>query len=226
MKKVYRLIEDNIHKSLLHTQSSDKLNKHPVITISREKGSGGTPLASLVAKTLGNPWKVFHYEIMDQIAKEIGIEKWMAEQIDEGTVSLIDEIIADLFGKRYFSEEAYHVELIKIMAAIRHRGYAVIIGRGGNFLIPDALKVRVIADYEQRIKWVMKYEKLTRQKAKVLIDTSDERRRTFIEHVYHKDQQDPYHYDLVIKTGENMSLEEGAQLIVSAAKNRFKLMQK
>ena len=42
----------------------------PLITLSREMGAGGKPIAKIVAKKLGRKWKVYHEEIVDKIAEE------------------------------------------------------------------------------------------------------------------------------------------------------------
>lgn len=142
MKKIFELIEQNI----LADELSDKFKKRfpktkaPIITISREKGSGGRPIAQLVAKRLGKPWRVYHKEIIDEIAKKIHLEKELTEEIDERNIPFIDEMIADFFGKRYVSLNSYYKELVRIISVIGQRGYAVIIGRGANFLYPTLLR--------------------------------------------------------------------------------------
>jgi len=69
MKKLFELINKNLESSsffgLFRRPEGEDL---PIITISREKGSGGRPIAFLVARKLGPPWQVFHKDIVDQIA--------------------------------------------------------------------------------------------------------------------------------------------------------------
>lgn len=76
---------------------------------------------------------------------------------------------------------------------------------------------------EQRIKWCMEYDKLTREKAIEWLKKLDEERINFIKEVYNHDPRKAHHYDLVIKIGPNLSIEDAADLIVRLAKRRFKI---
>lgn len=71
MRKLYEIIQRNFFSSTAVNSLKKRylIRKPPLITISREMGSGGRPIAQLVAKKLGNPWKLFHKEIVEEIAK-------------------------------------------------------------------------------------------------------------------------------------------------------------
>lgn len=225
MKKFFELINKNLDFSRMSQLIKNPLGKklHPLIVISREKGSGGRPIAYLVAKKLGKPWEVYHKEIVDQIAQETHLEKKLIKEIDEKRISFIESIIADVFGKKYVTLSNYYKHLLRILSTIGNRGYAIIVGRGANFLFPDALKVRTICPMEQRIKWMMEYEKLNRKQAIERIEKSDAERSDFVKIVYNHDQRKAHHYDLIIRTGPQISIEDAADIIVRMAKRRFKI---
>ena len=195
----------------------------PVITISREKGSGGRIIAQLVAKKLGGNWKVFHKEIVDEIAKQTHLENNLIKEIDEKNVPLIEKIIADFFGKRYLNLSSYYKHLVTIISTIGNRGYAVIVGRGANFLLPDALKVRVICEMKQRINWIKEFERVTEHEAIRRIEESDRVRKEFAEELFHHDHRKAHHYDIVVCTSKNLSVEDAANLIVDLTKKRFRM---
>lgn len=224
MKKLFELINKNLESSRLFgfLKGRDK-NDLPIITISREKGSGGRPIAFLVARQLGMPWRVFHKDIVEQIAKESNLEKELIEEIDEDNIPLINQLIDNMMGKQYMNLSAYYKHLVRILSTIGNRGHAIIIGRGANFLFPQALKVRVICEMEERIKKVMKYEKVSRKEAIEMIDTSDIKRTDFTKSLFQHDPRKAHHYDLIIRTGKNVTLEDAADLIVDAARKRFGL---
>lgn len=224
MKKLYELIQKNL--SLLRVgdlfYKQPQIKQLPLITISREKGSGGRPIAYIVAKKLREPWKVYHQEIVDQIVEETHLEKQLVKEVDEANVPLIDEIVADFLGKRYLSRGNYYRKLVKILSAIGNRGHAIIVGRGADYLFPDALKVRIICEMNQRIQWIMEFEKVSKKEAVRRIEESDRKRIEFIKTLYHHDPRKAHHYDLVIRTNANLSIENAADLIVLMAKKRFK----
>jgi len=222
MKKLFELINQNFRSSrLFGFLQQHENNDLPLITISREKGSGGRPIAFLVAKKLGKPWRVFHKDIVEHIAKEANLEKELIEEVDESNKPLIEQIIDNVMGKQYINLPGYYKHLVRILSTIGNRGHAIIIGRGANFLFPKALKVRIICVMEERIRKVMKYEKVTRREAIELIDTSDKKRSEFTRSLFQHDPRKAHHYDLIIRTCHNVSLEDAADLIVKAAKQRF-----
>jgi cytidylate kinase len=227
MNKVTGLVNKNVLwqqlTSLFNNHPQDKKDQPPIITISREMGAGGRPIAYLVAKRLGRPWRVYHREIVDEMAKETNLKKELVKEVDEKDIKLLDEFVADLIGKRYLSLSAYRRHLLTLLAVIGKKGHAIIIGRGANYFFPHALKVRIICEMEQRIKWEMEYEDIPREEAIRRIEKSDKDRVNFMKALYQHDPRKAHHYDLVIRTGRSLSVEDAASLIVLAAKRRFKI---
>src|SRR3989338_5283562 len=207
MKRLFELINKNILKEFFsektHLIPTEK--ELPIITISREMGSGGRPIANLVVKTLGKPWKLFHREIIEEISKESQMEKKLIKEVDENKIPLIDELVADFFVKRYLNLSNYYKNLVKVLSTVGHRGYVIIMGRGAQYLFPQALNVRIICETDQRIKWLIEYEKI--------ID--------FEKAIYGHDPRKAHHYDLVIRTGPEISIEDAADIIVFAARKKF-----
>jgi len=228
MKKIFEIINKNISLTnlapfFLRKKQGFKNKEKPLITISREMGSGGRPIAELVIKKLGKPWRLYHKDLIDEIAKKAKLEKKLIAEIDEKKRPMIEEIIFDLFGKKYVSLTSYYQALVRVLTEIGQRGYAVIIGRGANFLFPKALNVRIICQMKQRIAWEMKYEKISKEEAIERIKKSDEERRAFVQSLFHHDIKKAHHYDLIIRTGPELDIEIAAELVVTAAKIKFKL---
>jgi len=149
------------------------------------------------------------------------LETKLIKEVDEKNIPLIEEMISDFFGKQYLTLSVYYKHLIKILSTINQRGYAIIVGRGANFLFPNALKIRIICEIEQRIKWVMEYEKVTRREAIRRINESDDKRKEFSQILFDHDIKKAHHYDLTIRTSEKLTIEDAADLIVLMAKKRF-----
>ncbi|PIY72361.1 hypothetical protein COY87_01430 [Candidatus Roizmanbacteria bacterium CG_4_10_14_0_8_um_filter_33_9] len=228
MKRFCNLINKNFELFSRHLHYFGKkthlmYNHLPIITISRQMGSGGKPIADLVAFKLGSPWKVYHKDILDQIAQDARLEKQIVEDTDEMQKSVMSEIVFDALGKKYMSLPSYYKHLLQILSIIGKRGNAIIIGRGSNFLFPNALKIRIICEYKQRIEWTMKYDKLTRNEALKRIKESDLTRSNYTKTLFKHDNQKPHHFDLVIQTGPNLGIKEASDLIVYLAKKRFGL---
>lgn len=227
MIKIAKLVDKNALwqqlSSLFNNRSEDKKDQPPIITISREMGAGGRPIAHLVAKKLKSPWRVYHREIVDEMAKEANLKRELVKEVDERDVRLLNEFMADLLGKRYLSLSAYRRHLLTVLTVIGKKGHAIIVGRGANYLFPHALKVRIVCEMEQRIKWEMEYENVSREEALRRMEKSDKERVNFIKALYQHDSRKAHHYDLVIRTGPTLNVEDAASLIVLAAKKRFKI---
>ena len=223
MKRLFELINKNLEGTMLHSLYKKKKYHLPIITISRERGSGGRPIAYLVAKKLKSPWRVFHKDIVDEIAHETALDPELVQQLDEHQSSAIKEVLNTMFGKRYLSMNAYYKHLLHILASIGTRGYAVIIGRGANFLFPDALKIRIVSEEKDRINAMIKYEHISAREAKKQIEESDIERNTFSRELFQHDSRKAHHYDLVIRTGKNIDMEGAADIIVALAQKKFKM---
>lgn len=224
MKKLFELINKNVLSSKVTdftAVNSSKAN-HPIITISREYGSGGSIIAKKLLAKLGKDWKIYHEEIVDEIAKEAHLEKKLIREVDEKHIPLIEELTEDFFGKPYMSLHNYFKSLLKILSVIGLRGNAIIIGRGAHFLFPNALKVRVISDIEDRVKVLMKFTKVSENRARVLIEKKDRERNEFNKNLFHHNQHKARHYDVVVNISKNLNLNEATKIIYVLAKSRFK----
>jgi len=225
MKRIQDLIERNLLSSIFPERiNKNKRGPLPVITISREMGSGGKAIASLLTKKLGNPWKVYDQEIINDIAKEAHLEKKLVRSIDEKRLPLVDTLIGEAFGRRFLNMSGYYKHLIKVLSLIGQRGYAIIVGRGANFIFPHALKIRVICDMDQRITWEMTYEGISRHEAIKRINESDDERYSFAKTLFNHNHKKAHHYDLVIRTGPNLTIEDATDLVLEMAKRRFKAL--
>ncbi|MGC8491867.1 MAG: AAA family ATPase [Syntrophobacteraceae bacterium] len=88
-------------------------------------------------------------------------------------------------------------------------------GLAGHFYVngvSHVLKVRIIADLEERSRLVMEREKISHESAEERIRTDDAARRKWSRHLYGIDTNDPGLYDLVIRV-RNLSVDDVAKAI-------------
>ena len=221
MEKIYEIFQKNFFHP---KKSSLKTNGPlPLITISREMGSGGKSIANLIALRLGEPWKVYDHELIDKIAKNKNLEEELVKSVDPKRLPLADIFVNKIFGKRIANLSGYQRHLIKVMSFVGLQGYSIILGRGANFLFPGSLNVRIICLLDQRITWQMTYEHISRPEAIKRIEESDIERREFVESLFNHNHCKAYHYDLVIRTGSDITIEDAANIIVDLAKRKFKI---
>jgi cytidylate kinase len=221
MEKIYEIFQKNFF--LPKKPSPKAYESFPLITISREMGSGGKSIANLIALHLRKPWKVYDHELIDKIAKNKDLEAELVKSIDPKRLPLADIILNEIFGKRITSLGGYHRHLVKVISLVGLKGYSIILGRGANFLFPSSLNLRIICLLDQRITWLMTYEHISRPEAIKRIEESDRERREFVKSLFNHNHCKAYHYDLVIRTGSDITIEDAANIIIDLARRKFKI---
>jgi cytidylate kinase len=189
-----------------------------IITISREMGGGGIPIAHQAAEQLG--YKLINGEMIREIAPQYGLTNEILAQIDEKPPAFIENL------DRQIELGMHRIQLIVLEQALE--GNVIIYGRGGQDLLPDissVFRVRVIAPFEDRVERWAEREWIDPDLAHSMVRKSDQQRAGFIKYYYDRDWEDPLHYDLVINT-VRLSFEGAVKLIVDGVNDKNLLENK
>ncbi len=167
-----------------------------IVAISRELGSGGNAIAAAVAKALN--FEYVEREILLRAAQSHGVPEEKIADVDERRLSLWERF--DEEKRRYliFIEAAYY--------SFAERGDVVTAGRGGPFFLRDvshALKVRIMAPFEVRVRRVMEQDQVDQRTATARVRNYDRELSGRIDYLFGLDWTLPDHYDLVINTGHD-----------------------
>lgn len=205
---------------LQHPAAGGALRPSPCVAISRLPGAGGAEVGQLVARWLD--YGFFGQAIVDEIAREVGVDHWMVKGLDERVRTAIDRFLADTFTHREFTEDDYLWHVSRTIATLGRRGSAVIVGRGAAFLLgrEEALRVLVVAPRAQRIARYMQVKDLLPERAEEALTRAEEQRAQFAAAQFHVRQDDPLLYDLVVNTG-TLSAEAAAGVVVDTLRRRF-----
>ena len=182
-----------------------------IITISREMGSGGIPIAHKVAEELG--YRLIDGEAIMEAAEAYGLSPEAVEQADEKPPHFVDT----LDSKQFL--DLHLIELIILEAALK--GNVVIYGRGGQDLlqgINSVLRTRIIAPFEDRVERWSEREWLDPDRARFLVRKSDQQRAGFIKYYFDRDWEDSVHYDLTINT-QRLSEDMAVRIICDSIKD-------
>ena len=182
-----------------------------IITISREMGSGGIPIAHKVADQLG--YKLIDGEAIMEAAKSYGLSPEAVEQADEKPPHFVDT----LDSKQFL--DLHLIELIILEAALK--GNVVIYGRGGQDLLKDissVLRTRIIAPFEDRVERWAEREWLDPDRARYLVRKSDQQRAGFIKYYFDRNWEESIHYDLTINT-QRLSEDTAVKIICDSIKD-------
>jgi cytidylate kinase len=180
-----------------------------IITISRGSYSKGKEIAEKVAQQLG-------YEC---IARRILLEA--SEEFNVPEVMLVRAIhdAPSFFKYVSHSKERYiaiiHAEILKHF----RKDNVVYHGLAGHFFvkgISHVLKVRIIADIEERVRLEMEREGISRVEALRILKKDDEERVKWSKSLYGIDTRDSSLYDLVIHI-QKFSVNNAVDMICQAA---------
>lgn len=216
LKKWRTLMEDGLDV-FDYGLKSEKLKGGPIITISREPGSGGSEIARKLAKDLS--MDLMGGQIIQHVAESARMSRKVIESLDEKEVSLRDTLLNTLFRDRHLWPDEYLQHLTKVVATVGRYGNAIIVGRGANFILPQAgtFRVRILAPLEYRIRHVMEDRNCDKTQAEQYVVKKENDHRSFIRKYFNADVTDPKHYDILINTG-SVTIEGGAEAIKVAFK--------
>ncbi len=161
-----------------------------IITISRGCEGFGEEVAEQVAKRLG-------YRC---ISREILVESAASHHVSEQKLFKALHDSPSFFEKRKNREK--YLNMIK--ATLLEKALEdnlVYHGNAGHFLlpnIPSVFKIRIVANMETRIEYLIKTKAISREEAKKEIEKEDRHRMQWTHVLYKTDLNSPYLYDLMI----------------------------
>lgn len=176
-----------------------------IITISRGAYSQGKAVAELLAERLG--YTCVSREILLNASEEFNIPEIKLKRAIHDSPSILERFTR---GK-----ERYVTYIRAALLKYARTGNVVYHGLAGHFLlqeVPRVLKVRIIADIEDRVAEEVRREGVSTDKARELIDRDDQERRKWSLHLYGADPWDPALYDLVLHV-KSTTVEGAVSLI-------------
>jgi cytidylate kinase len=199
-----------------HSRGEQK-KKAFTIALAREAGSSGTLVADELGKRLN--WPVYDQLLLERIAQEMGLRTQLLESVDERRKSWLLEVVEG-FAAPGVSELAYVQHLTQTLLSLGTHGDCVIVGRGAPHILPKetTLRVRLVANLDDRIAAMARRLNLSADKAAKWVAETDRQRHTFVKDHFFKDPADPHQYDLVLNTS-TWSVGDCADLILHALRD-------
>lgn len=165
-----------------------------IITISRGSYSRGKEVAEKLAESLG--YDCISRDILLEASKEFNIPEikliralhdapTVLERFTHGKVRYLSYLSSSLLNYVLKDNVVYH-------------------GLAGHYFlkdVPHVLKVRIIADIEDRVREEMKRENISEEEARYTLKKDDEERRKWGIQIYGTDTWDSNLYDIVLHIG-------------------------
>jgi cytidylate kinase len=182
-----------------------------IITISRGSYSHGKEIAEKVAEILG--YECVSREILLEASQYFKVsEKKLLESIHNAP-SLLDRIT--------HGREKYIAYIRAALLDHVKKDNVVYHGHAGHLLIPEVphvLKVRVIAEMDERIAFVRKQRNMSRDEAAAFLANEDRQRTLWTRYLYKVDIEDPRVYDIILNIG-GLRIIDACTIICDAAKS-------
>ncbi|MCX6344845.1 MAG: cytidylate kinase-like family protein [Armatimonadetes bacterium] len=224
-KSIEELVSSQVRKSESSRHKDSEKGKclpNLVITISRTMGSGARVIAEKLAEELG--WSFWGKELIEAIAKDADVSRKVVEAFDESTISEIELIARAALGDHEMGDFLYVRHLAKAVISIEKLGNAIILGRGANFILSNALHVRIDAPFETRVQNMIKFEGMHYDDAVAKLKHSDHDRHRFLVSLFGKERAEKTHFDLTLWM-DKLTNDEAVHILKAAVKARCETMK-
>jgi cytidylate kinase len=186
-----------------------------IITISRGSYSRGKEIAEKVAAKLG--YECISRDLLLEVSKEHNIPELKLVHAIHDAPGILD---------RLNHKEEKYIAFIKL-ALLNHlkEDNVVYHGLAGHFFvkdIPHALKVRVLADMEDRVRLEVERKGIDEDEARRILEKDDHERREWSKALYGIDTADSSLYDLVVHI-KQLTVDDAVDMICdTVSKEQFK----
>ncbi|BBO84291.1 cytidylate kinase [Desulfosarcina ovata subsp. sediminis] len=215
MKAIHQMIEEHVRRWEISRKEEKETKPLPVITLSREPGSGGKLVARAVADRLG--LDLFDQQVINAMADNADTTTRVIQTLDERGVSMIEDWVSAAISDRHLWPDEVSRVLMRVISAIGRHGRAIIVGRGANFILPPEarFRTRIIAPLENRVSRVAETYGVSKEDARRRVLRTESDRRAFVRKYFHSDISDPVNYDMILNTA-TLSVESAAAAICAA----------
>ena len=185
----------------------DKDLAPPAITISREFGCEGFPVAeklkTLLEKKTGAVWGVMDKELLQEVARHHNLEEDIFKRLGEKN-HFLDEMIST-FSPRWKSDKDYYRLLTRQIVALATVGNVIIVGRGSSIVtqkMKNCFHFRCIAPQEFKTRTIAKRLNLSHDDAEDLVKKRQKARDSFIHDFLDRNVADETLYHLIFNNGK------------------------
>ena len=200
------------------------MNKHFVITIGREFGSGGREIGMALAQKLGV--KCYDKELLAITAKESGLSEEILKSLDERpTNSFLYSLVMDTYAMGYstssyvdmpLNQKAFMAQYDTIKSLAEQES-CVIVGRCADYALKDrddCYTVFIKASMDAKIKRVSRIYNLSEDKAKDLIVKNNKKRANYYNFYANRKWGDSRTYDLCLDSSV-LGIDKTVELLAS-----------
>lgn len=184
-----------------------------IITLAREYGSGGRIIAQKVAQQLGIHY--YNNEIIDEVAKELGIDIVHLRKIGEQKSSGLMYTMASSVNVLPFFDQVY-LSQIKVIRHLATQGDCIIVNGVADYILndhDDMIRVFVHSPLTSRMNRVKNVYQEPCEDLKRYVKNKDKKRKNYYNYYTMQKWKQVENYDLVINS--DIGIDESVAAIVA-----------
>lgn len=206
----------------------------PIITVSRQYGSGGSEVAERIARSLG--WRLYDNAVVEEVAQRLRMTPAEVSAREERVPSLVERMasamalgdpemmpmVGDLAAQP--SEERMVSMTRRVIEDAVMAGPAVLVGRGAQCMLAsrtDALHVFCYAPVEELVRYAVEVLGVPFAEANKKVTDMNHQREEYVKHHFKREWRDLANYDLCVNTAR-LGLDGAAEAVTRLARERFR----
>jgi len=196
----------------------------PTITLSREFGCEGFPLADrlkeLLEKASGEPWNILDKALLEKVAQDEGISLRLLQHLGD-TTRLLESL--GLNASTHVTHDKAFEKVAKHILEVAAVGNVIIVGRGGGILchpLKNCYHFRLEASLQWRVQSLAARLAIPEDEARDIVRTNSRQRAKFFSECLGADGADLKYYDAKFNN-ERHSVEAIADAILAYVKQAW-----
>jgi cytidylate kinase len=206
----------------------------PIVTVSRQYGSGGSEVAERVARALG--WKLYDNAMVEEVASRLRMTPAEVSAREERVPSLVERMasamalgapemmpmVGDIAAQP--SEERMVMMTRRVIEDAVQAGPTVLVGRGAQCMLAarsDALHVYCYAPFEELVRYAVEVMGIPFSEAPKQVADMNHHRQEYVKRYFKRDWRDLTNYDVCVNTAR-LGLDGAAELVTRLARERFR----
>jgi len=203
-------------------------NKHLIINVGRQLGSGGHDIARMLALDFNA--KYYDKEILNLAAKESGFSEKIFEQNDEkkgfirGLFSMTTPHVSGAYESGFSQENLFKFQSDAIRKAAQE-GSCVFVGRCADYVLRDfenVVNIFITASMHDRVEQILNKQKVTPPEEKRIILQAEGKRASYYNYYTGKKWGHAESYDLCVNTSI-LGMVDTEKMIAEFIRKKFNL---
>lgn len=194
-----------------------------IITITREFGSLGRPIAKRLAELLDIEY--YDRDIVEETSKNLGLPVSVVSDAEESAKTNFFNMIYPLGIGTTIQQDKIFDEQAKIIRNLKEKQSCIIVGRCADYILENeknCMRVFITAPYNDRLRNCIDILNMTPENGKKMISKVDKARESYHLHYAGYSPSDTNHQDLVINSSM-LGVDGTARCLAEITRIRFHL---